>query len=98
MDLILKKKNNFYFKPIIYINLLYVLYPRIYENKLNKTKFIHEANLYMTIIDESKQFFSKISSNVEMQELKKNAKGDKFTYDGGSFYDGIKVLEARLCV
>lgn len=50
IDILLSKKNHFYFKPIIYINLLYVLYPRIYENKSNKDKYPHEANIYMAII------------------------------------------------
>ena len=38
-QLIFANKHESYFKPIVYMNILYVLYPRIYEHKRNDSLF-----------------------------------------------------------
>lgn len=42
IDLILKNKHDSYFKPVLYMNILSALYPRIYANKQNPEKYKEE--------------------------------------------------------
>jgi hypothetical protein len=102
-DVFFRNKHESYFKPIIYINLLSVLFSRVYEHKRNPTVFKEENDLYKITLDLGKQFFTKYSSNKEIAVLGNDDEGTHeryhFSYDGEDFTDaGIKVLEIRLGV
>jgi hypothetical protein len=98
IDLILKNKHDSYFKPILYMNILSSLYPRIYLNKLASDKFKAENELYKTVLEEGKKYFSRFKTIKELKNLQESEEGSNFEYDGDNFVQGIKVLESRLTV
>jgi hypothetical protein len=75
------------------MNMLAVLYPRIYMHKSNAELFKHEMVLYQTILHRSKDFFAKYKTNEEIQALSNNSRATApYQYDGEDFKQGIKVL------
>jgi hypothetical protein len=77
-DLILKNKHDSYFKPIIYMNILSALYPRIYANKQNPEKFKAENEVYKTVLEEGKKYFSKFKAIKELKILQESEEGNSF--------------------
>jgi hypothetical protein len=69
-DLFLKNKHDSYFKPIIYMNILSALYPRIYANKQSPDRFKAENEVYKLILDEGKKYFSRFKTIPELKNLK----------------------------
>jgi hypothetical protein len=97
-ELFLKNKHDSYFKPIVYMNILSALYPRIYSNKQNPERFKAENEVYKLILEEGKKYFAKFKTIPELKALKESDEGNGFEYDGDNFVQDIKVLESRLTV
>ncbi len=98
LQALLANKHDSYFKPILHMNILSVLYPRIYAHKRNPSTFKAENELYKLILEEGKKYFSRFKTIKELKALQDSEDGPGFEYDGDNFVQGIKVLESRLTV
>jgi hypothetical protein len=91
-DLFMKNRHDSYFKPIVYMNILSALYPRIYTNKQSPDRFKAENELYKLILEEGKKYFAKFKTIPELKALRESDEGNGFEYDGDNFVQDIKVL------
>lgn len=70
VHLILSNKHESYFKPIIYMNILASLYPRLYLHKLDPQKYKAENEVYKQVLDEGKKYFAKFKTIKELKVLR----------------------------
>jgi hypothetical protein len=77
------------------MNLLYVLYPKIYEHKMNPALFKQEYDLYLIVISRAKTYLKGYDKMKEVKILSETYEDDKYEYDGVDLVKSIKVLESR---
>ena len=94
-QVVMKNEHQSYFKPIFNMNLLYVLYPRVYENKKNQSIFTHELSLFTSTLDRSRKYLAEFKNMAETKNLSRCIETDAYEYDGDDFVKSIKILDNR---
>lgn len=100
MDVILKVPNESYYKPIVYINVLTVMYPQMYKIKKIRGNLNEELTnfqyIYRLMIKLCKEYFVNYKKNEELINLKKGGEGKGYEFDGDDFESLIAVLKNRV--
>jgi hypothetical protein len=91
-------KHESYFKPIVYMNFLYTLYPRIYAHKRNPGVFAEELKLFNVTMQKARKYLETFKHMPEMVVLSECDENDQqnYEYDGDDFVKSIKVLDNRI--